>query len=50
LPINSRRYLRLAVALILGPLLKGAVLAQGFGAWADWRSLVLPYLWLYLFL
>ncbi len=47
---NSRALLRLAAALILGPLLSGLVLSRGAGVLAEWRTLVFPYLWLYLFI
>ncbi|MCX5797330.1 MAG: hypothetical protein NTY77_17700 [Elusimicrobia bacterium] len=47
---NKRALLRLAAALILGPLLSGLVLSRGVGVLAEWRTLVFPYLWLYLFI
>jgi hypothetical protein len=47
---NKRAFQRLVLALILGPLLGGLLLARGVGVFADWRTLVFPYLWLYLFL
>jgi len=47
---NKRAWQRLAAALILGPLLSGLVLARGAGVLAQWRALVFPYLWLYLFI
>lgn len=47
---NSRALLRLAAALVLGPLLSGLVLSRGAGVLAEWRTLVFPYLWLYLFI
>ena len=47
---NNRALFRLAAALILGPLLSGLVLTRGVGVLAEWRTLVFPYLWLYLFI
>ncbi|MBI5239565.1 MAG: hypothetical protein HY926_03770 [Elusimicrobia bacterium] len=47
---NSRALLRLAAALVLGPLLSGLALSRGAGALTEWRTLVFPYLWLYLFI
>lgn len=47
---SSRALLRLAAALALGPLLSGLVLSRGVAVLAEWRALVFPYLWLYLFL
>jgi len=36
--------------MLLGPFLSAAVLTRGFAALADWRILVFPFLWLYLFI
>ncbi|MDD5629016.1 MAG: hypothetical protein PHU21_08125 [Elusimicrobia bacterium] len=47
---NKRTLLRLAAALVLGPLLSGLVLSRGVAVFSEWGTLLFPYLWLYLFI